>query len=162
MRPLVREGALVLQGRQALSVRTDGRRCTEIVTGTEQWRETLQADGIILATGRFLGGGTRSGSRRYRGDAFSGFRSHSLPTEASGIAANSWIIAAIPSVKPAWRSTTVSGRWGRTVAALLKNLFAAGSVLAHQDWVRTKSGAGLAISTARGAVEAYLRLRSGD
>jgi glycerol-3-phosphate dehydrogenase subunit B len=33
------------------------------------------------------------------------------------------------------------------------NLRAAGSVLAHQDWVREKSGSGLAIATAFGAVQ---------
>ncbi len=34
------------------------------------------------------------------------------------------------------------------------NLFAAGSILAHQDWMRQKCGSGLAIATAYGAVEA--------
>jgi glycerol-3-phosphate dehydrogenase subunit B len=32
-------------------------------------------------------------------------------------------------------------------------LFAAGSILAHQDWMRMKCGSGLALSTARAAVE---------
>ncbi|HQK20495.1 MAG TPA: hypothetical protein PLJ27_23750, partial [Polyangiaceae bacterium] len=36
-------------------------------------------------------------------------------------------------------------------------LFVAGSLLAHQDWMRTKSGAGLAIGTAWGAVKACQR-----
>jgi glycerol-3-phosphate dehydrogenase subunit B len=34
------------------------------------------------------------------------------------------------------------------------NLFAAGSILAHQDWIRQKCGSGLAVSTAFGAVKA--------
>ncbi len=34
------------------------------------------------------------------------------------------------------------------------NLFAAGSILAHQDWMRQKCGSGLAIATAYSAVEA--------
>jgi glycerol-3-phosphate dehydrogenase subunit B len=34
------------------------------------------------------------------------------------------------------------------------DLFAAGSILAHQDWMRQKCGSGLAIATAWGAVEA--------
>lgn len=44
------------------------------------------------------------------------------------------------------------------------SLFAAGSILAHQDWIRQKCGSGLAIATAYGAVEAcrvFLR-RSGS
>jgi len=40
------------------------------------------------------------------------------------------------------------------------NLFAAGSILAHQDWVREKCGAGLAITTAYAAVKAWYRLNS--
>ena len=36
------------------------------------------------------------------------------------------------------------------------NLFAAGSVLAHQDWIRQKCGSGLAIASAFGAVSGYL------
>jgi glycerol-3-phosphate dehydrogenase subunit B len=37
------------------------------------------------------------------------------------------------------------------------NLYAAGSILAHQDWIRTKSGTGLAVATAYGAVEALAK-----
>ena len=40
-----------------------------------------------------------------------------------------------------------------------QNLFAAGSILAHQDWMRMKCGSGLAIATAYGAVNAFLRAR---
>jgi glycerol-3-phosphate dehydrogenase subunit B len=35
------------------------------------------------------------------------------------------------------------------------NLHAVGSILAHQDWKRMKCGAGLAVATAFGAVEAF-------
>lgn len=38
------------------------------------------------------------------------------------------------------------------------NLFAAGSILAHQDWMRQKCGSGLAIASAYGAVEACSEL----
>lgn len=37
---------------------------------------------------------------------------------------------------------------------LHRNLYAAGSILAHQDWIRQKCGSGLAIATAFGAVRA--------
>ncbi len=37
-------------------------------------------------------------------------------------------------------------------------LFAAGSILAHQDWVREKCGSGLAIASAYAAVRACERL----
>jgi glycerol-3-phosphate dehydrogenase subunit B len=47
-----------------------------------------------------------------------------------------------------FRPLTAAGR------PVYDNLFAAGSILAHQDWIRTKSGTGLAVATAYGAVEA--------
>ena len=37
------------------------------------------------------------------------------------------------------------------------NLFAAGSILAHQDWMRMKCGSGLAMATAYAAVDAFLK-----
>ncbi len=36
-----------------------------------------------------------------------------------------------------------------------KTLFAAGSILAHQDWIRMKCGSGLAIASAYAAVNAF-------
>jgi len=39
------------------------------------------------------------------------------------------------------------------------DLFAAGSILAHQDWVREKCGSGLSISTAYAAVKAFVERR---
>ena len=41
---------------------------------------------------------------------------------------------------------------------LYPNLYAAGSILAHQDWMREKCGSGLAVATAYGAIKAYQRL----
>jgi glycerol-3-phosphate dehydrogenase subunit B len=37
---------------------------------------------------------------------------------------------------------------------IFDNLFAAGTILAHQDWIRQKCGSGLAIATAYGAIKA--------
>lgn len=157
---LVRDGVEVLQGRRALSVRTDGRRCAGIVTGAEEWRETLEADGIVLATGRFLGGGlsasqegiaetlfglpvTHPGKRTlWHRDRFLDHRGH--PVNEAGL-----------EIDARFRPL------GKDGAFAFENVFAAGSILAHQDWVRTKSGAGLAVSTALAAVEAFLRLRTG-
>jgi glycerol-3-phosphate dehydrogenase subunit B len=39
-----------------------------------------------------------------------------------------------------------------------RTLFAAGSILAHNDWKRLKCGAGLAIASAFGAVKAFVRI----
>jgi glycerol-3-phosphate dehydrogenase subunit B len=41
-----------------------------------------------------------------------------------------------------------------------ENLFAAGIILAHQDWTRMKCGSGLSIATAYGAVKSYIGMQS--
>jgi len=43
-----------------------------------------------------------------------------------------------------------------------RTLFAAGSILAHQDWMRMKCGSGLSIATGYGAVNAFARLNQGS
>ena len=58
-------------------------------------------------------------------------------------------------MKPDWKSMTTFDHSEQTASFAFENVFAAGSVLAHQDWIRTKSGAGLAIATAYGAVNAF-------
>ena len=40
-------------------------------------------------------------------------------------------------------------------SCVYEDLFSAGSILAHQDWMRMKCGAGLAIATAFKAVSAF-------
>jgi glycerol-3-phosphate dehydrogenase subunit B len=40
-----------------------------------------------------------------------------------------------------------------------ETLFAAGSILAHNDWKRLKCGAGVAIASAYAAVNSMLKLR---
>jgi glycerol-3-phosphate dehydrogenase subunit B len=42
-----------------------------------------------------------------------------------------------------------------------ERLFAAGVILAHQDWIRSRSGAGIAIASAYQAVEAAARYLRG-
>lgn len=155
---LVNQGAQILNGRRVIGVRTDDRRCTGITIGTPHWRERLGAEGIILATGRFLGGGLSADRNSIRETVFG------LPVVQ-------------PSNRDSWHREQFLDHRGHPVneAGLeidhrfrplgdngtfaFENLFAAGSVLAHQNWVRTKSGAGLAIATAYGAVEAFLRYR---
>ncbi|MCM2286040.1 MAG: glycerol-3-phosphate dehydrogenase subunit GlpB [Desulfobacula sp.] len=42
-----------------------------------------------------------------------------------------------------------------------ETLFAAGTLLAHQDWIRSRCGSGLSIATAFKAMESYLQIRPG-
>jgi len=113
----------------------------------------VRAQSVVLATGRFLSGGLgsdRSGVfEKLIGLPLSQpetrkdwFRKAYLDPE--GHALNR---AGVP-VDGAFRPLDAAG------GPVDPRLFAAGSILASQDWVRSRSGAGLAIASAWGAVQA--------
>ena len=119
----------------------------------------IRAQAVILATGRFLSGGLEAHPDRiteplldlpvtqpagradwYR-ERYTDVRGHAIHRAGIEIDADS---------RPL-------GQGGRPYS---ERLFAAGVVVAHQDWIRSRSGAGIAIATAYKAVlaaESYLR-----
>ncbi len=118
---------------------------------------TIHSKSVILATGRFLSGGleasidgvsepllnlpvTQPASRRkwYR-EKYTDYRGHSV--NSAGI-----------EVDSSFRPLDSRGQ------PYSKNLFAAGVILAHQDWIRGRCGAGVAIATAYKAVEEVEKL----
>ncbi len=131
--------------------RRDGRFVLEI--GRTKPETTVMADRVLLATGRFLGKGLVAERRgicetlldipvcqpENRGcwhrEAFLDPKGHAI--NLAGI-----------EVDNRFRPVTATAR------PVYDNLYAAGSILAHQDWIRTKSGTGLAVATAYGAIEA--------
>lgn len=153
---LQNHGAHLVHNQTVIAVLTVDSRCTGVITGTADWRETIEAEGIILATGRFLGGGlvadrgpirepilglpvTQPPTRHaWHRDQFLDPRGH--PINEAGL-----------EIDDRFRPLGLDGR------PAFENLFAAGSILAHQDWMRSKCGAGLAIATAYGAVESIVR-----
>ena len=119
----------------------------------------IKAKGIILATGRFIGGGLhahRKGIREtlfdfpvvqpesrsewHREDLFD-LRGH--PIHRAGLETDAFFRPLNSSGRPAF-----------------DRVFASGSILAHQDWMRMKCGSGVAIATSYAAVNAYLELSS--
>lgn len=114
---------------------------------------TVDADAVLLATGRFLSGGLNSDRTRVHEPLLD------LPV-------------AQPAARDDWFSTDYFDPQGHALnragvetdadfrplgtdgRPVHPRLFAAGSVLAHQDWVRQRCGAGLAIATAHAAVTA--------
>ena len=116
----------------------------------------IEADGVILASGRFLGMGLHAGRKKIQetlfdlpvfqpGDRSDWHRKDFFDPRGHGIN------QAGVEVDDAFRPV---GRDGKPV---FENLFAAGSILAHQDWIRQKCGAGLAVSTAYAAVRSFLK-----
>jgi len=126
--------------------------------GRTEHEKTIRADAVLLATGRFLGGGLQS--------------NHTAVTES---------IFELPVFQPEnrelWHGDRLFEPGGHAVnlAGLetddmmrpldanghpaFENLFAAGIILAHQDWTRMKCGSGLSVATAYGAVKAVSNLQ---
>jgi glycerol-3-phosphate dehydrogenase subunit B len=114
----------------------------------------VKARGAILASGRFFGKGLRADRIRIRETIFD------LPVSQPG-ERTLWhhkdllhpdghmINRAGLDIDDQFRPVDADNR------AIHNNLFAAGSILAHQDWIRQKCGSGLSIATAFGAVNAF-------
>jgi glycerol-3-phosphate dehydrogenase subunit B len=116
----------------------------------------VRAKGVILATGRFLGKGLYADRKRIREPLLN------LPVYQ-------------PGPRPEWHRFDFMDTRGHLInrAGLeiddyfrpldnsgkpeFDNLFAAGSILAHQDWIRMKCGSGMAMATAYAAVNAFLQ-----
>jgi len=152
---LLRSGAVLMQGRRAVAINKNGRRCVSVAVQSEFSQETIETHGVVLATGRFLGGGLvadRDGIREALLDlpvhqpekrkdwhlrSFLDPKGH--PVNRAGLEVDDFL-----------RPLGVDGR------CACENLFVAGSLLAHQDWKRMKCGSGLAIATAYGAVRSFI------
>jgi len=152
---LLRCGAVLMQGRRAVAINQNGRRCVSVAVQSEFSQETIETQGIVLATGRFLGGGLvagRNGIREalldlpvHQPEKRKDWHLHSFldpkghPVNRAGLEVDDFL-----------RPLGVDGR------CACENLFVAGSLLAHQDWKRMKCGSGLAIATAYGAVRSFI------
>lgn len=152
---LERSGVQLLLNRRVAKVDSDGSRCVRLLIGDEKSGEAVEADGFIVATGRFIGGGLTAGlngvsesvlhipvrqpkkREDWHREHFLDSRGH--PMNRSGLAIDDYSRPLNEKGGPAY-----------------ENLFAAGSIVAHQDWVREKSGAGIAIATAYKAVESFI------
>ena len=151
---LLRGGAILMQGRRAVAINQNGRKCVSVVVQSEQLRETVETRGIVLATGRFLGGGLVANGNAIR-EALLDLPVHQPPERKD------WHLHSFldPQGHPINRAGLEVDDFLRPLEAdgrcACKNLFAAGSLLAHQDWKRMKCGSGLAIATAYGAVRSF-------
>ncbi len=113
--------------------------------------ECIEARAVVLATGRFSGRGLTADRQSVRESLLG------LPVQQPA-AREDWhqshflapaghaINRAGLRTDEAWRPLAATGKpaWG--------NLFAIGSILADQDWMREKCGSGLAIATAWAAI----------
>jgi glycerol-3-phosphate dehydrogenase subunit B len=149
-------GVELLLGSRVMGPEQGDKRCISVRIRHGVGSETVHAKGFILAAGRFIGGGLVASQKRIVEPTF-GLDVHQPPKRESwhqesffdprGHAVNQAGLEIDPLFRPC----------GPDGSAVLENLFAAGSILAHHDWVRAKCGAGLAVATAYSAVEAFSR-----
>lgn len=157
---LKEKGVTLLAQKKILSVETAGSGGLIFTVGNDDDREPLKvkADAAVLATGRFLGGGLKADYTTITETLFDipvsqpesrqGWHSRDFfdtdghPINTAGIETDELFRPLAGNGKP-----------------VVETLFAAGSIIAHNDWTRMKSGAGVAIATAYAAVNSYLKLK---
>jgi glycerol-3-phosphate dehydrogenase subunit B len=117
----------------------------------------IESDGVILAGGRFLGMGLHAGRTEIRETLFN-LPVFQPPDRALWHRTNFFDPQGHPinqaglEIDDSFRPTDMAGQ------PVYANLFAAGTILAHQDWMRQKCGAGLSIATAYGAVRGFRKI----
>ena len=156
-RGLRAKGVHYLSQNRVLEVQHQTDNYFETRIGRTTAEQIVRSRGIILASGRFIGGGLHADRQRIRetvfdlpvyqpGDRSAWHRRNFLDTR--GHLVNQAGVEIDDSFRPLNSSRQPA----------FKMLFAAGSLLAHNDWKRLKCGAGVAISSAFGAVKSFIRI----
>ena len=156
-RGLRAKGVEYFSQKRVLEVNRSGEGDFELGIGKVAVEHRVQSKGVILASGRFIGGGLHADRKRIRETIFD------LPVHQPGTRTE-WhrqdfldprghpINRAGLEIDDTFRPLDSSSR------PAFETLFAAGSILAHQDWKRMKCGSGLGITTAFAAVKSFTRL----
>jgi len=156
-RGLRTKGVQYLSQRRVLAVRHQADESFEVDIGRTTAELTARSRGVILASGRFIGGGLHADRKRIKetildlpvyqpGNRTDWHRRDFLDARGhlvnrAGVEIDELFRPLNNSRQPAFRT-----------------LFAAGSLLAHNDWKRMKCGAGVAIASAFGAVKSFMHL----
>jgi glycerol-3-phosphate dehydrogenase subunit B len=155
-RHLRTQGINYISQKEVLAVRPLDDGYFELSIGREKSELSVQSRGVVLASGRFIGGGLHADRKGIRETIFD--LPVCQPTDRTKWHRRDFLDPRGHPINEAgletdddFRPLNGSGR------PALKTLFVAGSILAHQDWIRTKCGAGLAIATAFGAIKSYLK-----
>jgi glycerol-3-phosphate dehydrogenase subunit B len=149
-------GVKSFQQYQVLEVSQSAHDDFQLTIARNLSKYRVRAKAIVLASGRFLGRGLKA-ERKYAYETI-----FDLPLYQPADR-NEWHRRDFldPKGHPINRAgVEIDNDFqpvDRTGRPVYQNLFAAGSILAHQDWMRMKCGSGLAIGTAYGAVNASLR-----
>ncbi len=151
---LPQNGVHCLVPKQVLAVQKKGDAFL-VQIGDAAPEQVLKTRGIILASGRFVGRGLHADRMKIRESIFN------LPVHQPEERRDWHRFEFLhPSGHPINRAGLEIDDQFRPLdasdQAAYDSLFAAGSILAHQDWMRQKCGSGLAIATAFAAVNAFI------
>ncbi len=155
-RGLPPRGVRMFSQKMVLDARTgaDGRLVLGV--GADRPEVAVRARAVVLASGRFFGKGLRAGRDGVRETVFG------LPVTQPGDRAQwhrerFYDRAGHPLNACGIETDGALRPLGANRAPLARSLFAAGAILAHQDWMREKCGTGLAVATAYKAVAGAAR-----
>ena len=158
-RGLRAQGVEYLSQKRVLAVRQPADGNFEVDLGRTTTELTLQSRGIILASGRFIGGGLYAGRIRIKETIFD--LPVFQPTSRTDWHRRDFLDARGHLVNRAGLEIDDSFRpLSASHQPAFKTLFAAGSLLAHNDWKRLKCGAGVAIASAFGAVQSFRQMNA--
>lgn len=122
--------------------------------GVQGPEEQVLAKGVMLASGRFIGGGL-IGKRNGVTESVMNLPV-AQPVDRHGWHCKDMFDAKGHGISKAGVETDASFRPVDAQGTVLyDSVFAVGTLLAHQDWMRMKCGTGLAVGTAMKAVEAF-------
>ncbi len=125
---------------------------------TKGRKVVVQSQGVILASGRFMGGGLYATRRGIRETLFN------LPVFQPGDRKD-WHRKELldsrghPANQAGLETDDLFRPLNNEGLPAFETVFAAGSILAHQDWMRMKCGSGLAVSTAYASVNAFSKIK---
>lgn len=131
----------------------------ECLLGSGVREVTVKARAVLLATGRFLSSGLKADRNRIYESLFD--LPVSQPESRENWHSNVYFDPGGHPVHQAGIETDSNLRpVDQTGQVIYKNLYAAGGILAHQDWMRNRCGSGLSIGTGFHAIQSYLKLRN--
>lgn len=160
IRALENSSVKILQNQRVTEVRTLPQGGFHCRIDSETQPLTLHAGAILLSTGRFLGKGLYADrdkihesllglpvyqpENRSRWHRLNYFDPEGHGINRAGIETDEFLRPVGPDKRPVYDT-----------------LFASGTLLAHQDWMRTRCGSGLSVATGLKAIESYLQIRRG-
>ncbi len=130
-----------------------------LAVGHGNRKKWIRSEGVVLATGRFWAHGLRADRDKIREPLFD-LPVHQPEERALWHREDFLDLRGHPANRAGLSIDDQFRPLNRAGIPAFEKLFAAGSILAHQDWMRMKCGSGLAISSAYAAVTAFSNMKA--